>query len=153
MLLSSRRHISDYASAAADVRLQIATTRANGRPISPVTEIERQGIQTIEELVNLGERFRHDPSGNLDFTGSTPEEIDLVSELEKLLPGSLPEVRGAGGEPDARKWSEYAARVFAQLKAEAAWDDFSPDLQQFVNEELEPFLIRLLNVIPEDKEE
>jgi hypothetical protein len=153
MLISSGRQISDYSSAAGDVRLQIATTRALGQPTAPVTAIERQGIQTIEELVNLGKRFGHDVSGNLNFTGSTPEEIDLVGELEKFLPGQLPDVQDTQQNLDVRKWSEFAAEIFNRLREEAPWTDFSSAQQRFIDVELEPFLVKLLNAPPEDKEE
>jgi hypothetical protein len=153
MLISSKRQISDYSAVAGDVRLQIATTRAMGEPAEPVTAVERQGIDTIRNLVILGSRFGHDPNGNLDVTGSTPEEIDLVEELKGLLPGKLPIIKSPSGEIDLRKWSELAGTVLDQLKAEAKWQSLAPEQREFVEAELEPFLIKLLDVAPKDEEE
>lgn len=153
MLISSRRQISDYAAAAGDVRLQIAMTRAMGNPADPVTAVERQGIETIRNLVILGSRFGHDPNGNLDVTGSTPEQIDLVEELEGLLPGQIPTVKNENDGVDLRKWSELAGSVLDRLEKEASWDSLPPAQKEFIETELEPFLIKLLNVVPEDEEE
>lgn len=152
MLLSSRRRISDFSSAAGDVRLQIATTRTRGQPAGPVTAVERQGIETIRSLIRLGDRFGHDPEGHLNFTGSTPEEIDLVKQLERLLPGRIEEVRGSKGI-DLRKWSTLAGATLDSFEQEAKWDELPTAQREFIEEELEPFLIRLLNVAPENEEE
>jgi hypothetical protein len=153
MLISSRRHISDYSSAAADVRLQIATTRAVGHPEDPVTAVERQGIDRIRDLVILGSHFGHDSNGSLDVTGSTPEQIDLVEELELLIPARAESVRGAHGVLDLRRWSDLACTILDLFKQEARWDSLSAEQREFVEMEFEPFLIGLLNVSPEDEEE
>jgi hypothetical protein len=153
MLISSRRHISDYSSAAADVRLQIATTRAVGHPEDPVTAVERQGIDRIRDLIILGSRFGHDSNGSLDVASSTSEQIDLVEELEALIPGRAQSVTGEDGTLDLRRWSELACAILDLFKQEARWDDLSPKQREFVEVEFEPFLVELLNVSPEDEEE
>jgi hypothetical protein len=152
MLTSSRNSIGDFSSPAGDVRLQIAVTRAMGEPIGPVTAVEQQGLSTIRELINLGSRFHHDPEGNLDVTGSTPEQIDLVVELERMLPGELESIRGDEGV-DIRKWSEAADGVLKRFEEATSWRRFEPAEREFIDRELEPFLVRLLNVPDEDDEE
>lgn len=151
-MISSRRQISDYSSAAGDVRLQIATTRTLGRP-DPVTAVERQGIRTIRTLVVLGSRFGHDPTGNLDFSGSTPEQVDLVTELEALLPGEIETIKNPDGRVDLRKWSELAQSVLDRFEGEQRWGSLPSEEKEFVEAEFEPFLVKLLNTFPEDEEE
>lgn len=143
MLTSSIKSISDFSSAAGDVRLQIAVTRAQGRPRGPVTSVEREGLSTIRHLVTLGARFGPSADGNLEVTGSTPEQVDLAVKLGDLLPAA----------EEIREWSSRADKILGQFEQAPQWEQFEPDDRDFINSELEPFLVQLLNVADEDDDE
>jgi hypothetical protein len=151
VLTSSAKSISDFSSAAGDVRLQIATIRIG--QADPVTAIERQGLTTIRDLIDLGHRFYPDPGGNLDVTGSTPEEIDLAGELKRLLPGRLESVQSKAGGPDVRRWSEIASGVLTRFEEATGWQQLQASEREFVESELEPFLVKLIEEPVQDEEE
>lgn len=153
MLISSKKEIADYSAAAGDVRLQIATVRALGHPSKPVTAVERQGIDTIRTLIDLGSRFGSGPTGNLDVTGSTPEEIDLVEELKGLLPAELAVVQTSEGKVDLGHWSKLATQVLDRFREESEWENLTEEQREFVAVELEPFLVKLLSADPKSEDE
>jgi hypothetical protein len=153
LISSKKKSIGDFSSSAGDVRLQIAATREFGKPTDPVTAVERRAISTIRNLINLGSRFGRGPDGNLDVTGSTPEQIDLFIELEDLLPGNIEEIQAADGTVEVSKWSGIATGILERFEAEAAWNDFEPKQREFVDVELEPFLVKLIEAYDEDDEE
>jgi hypothetical protein len=144
MLISSVRSLSDFSSAAGDVRMQVAEMHTYGRPAAPVTAVERRSVQAIRQLVELGARFGERPDGSLDVTGSSPEQIDLASALGHLIPNRLDTYK-TDGRLDIRRWAETANSVLAAVERGAAWDELDVDSQRFVVQELEPFLVSLLN--------
>lgn len=142
MLTSPIRSISDFSSAAGDVRLQIVQARDG--ELHQVTEVEREGLRTIRNLVDLGTRYGAPPEGNLDVTSSTPEQIDLAVSLRRHLIPS---------EQNIQRWAQTAVAILTKLETVSAWDEMTDEEMAFVQGELEPFLKRLLELPPEEPQE
>ena len=115
-----------------------------GHPAEPVTAVERRSVQAIRQLVDLGARFGERPDGSLVVTGSSPEQIDLASSLGHLIPNRL-DTYQTEGKLDIQRWAETAKRVLAAVERGAPWDELDPGDQRFAVQELEPFLVHLLN--------
>jgi hypothetical protein len=118
-----------------------------------LTEVEREGLRTIRQLVDLGARFGQPPEGNLDVTGSSPEQIDLAASLEELIPGEWEDATTESGKIDVPHWAKVAVEVLKEFEGGTSWDGLSEDNRRFVVEELDPFLKRLLEQPAEDSEE
>lgn len=149
MLTSSIRSIGDFSSAAGEVRMQIAVTRDYGEPETPITEVEREGLRTIERLLDLGARFGERPDGSLDASGSSPDQVDLAGALTRLIPNESKEAEGF----DVQTWANLAKRVLKSFEMGRSWKQFTPVEQSFITAELEPFLVQLLHVRSPEREE
>lgn len=156
MLTSPIRSISDFSSTAGDVRLQIAQIRYTGKPARPVTEAELEEFRIISGLFDLGTRYGQPPEGNLDISGSSPEQIDLASALAELIPNEISVERErltTEERFDVRKWAAEAKRVLGKLEGDSCWDQLDSWEQEFVILELEPFLQALIEEPAEEPEE
>lgn len=146
------KQAADYRSVAGSVHTQLVDTRLNqGKPTRPVDRYAQRRLETIKQLLQVGQRFARNPDGSLDrVRAATPEKLTLARQLVDLVPKKLPPYDNGGFA--MKDWTQRAVSVLDVLATGKGWQDLNLDDVRFIEVELEGFLENLLSLPPEKPE-
>jgi hypothetical protein len=121
--------------------MQVAELRRHGHR-DRLASADVTNVKTLRELLEIGGRYIEQPDGSLDIDGSSPEAFDLARELKAYI-----------SVKDVTRWTDEAIAALERLQDDIYWTQLNSTEQHFIEDQLEPFLVRVLNARADEGEE